>query len=423
MAPVRDLSAAQLAFQIVGGDVDQFIVVRYRGTEGLCRLFRFEIDVISPDSNIDVDKIIGTSAILMVQSQFGDRTFHGLVSRFECFGEGAGSSRRTSNSPRSWLLTHRYQSRIFQQKTVPEIVSQVFKDAGISADCLKQKLNGTYNPREYCVQYRETDYNFVCRLMEEEGIWWYFEHSKESHVMIMADAPSNYTPIDDDPSLAYMPIMGLEPQVEHVFRFRRSQTVRPGVVTLRDFNFERPDLDLQTKQDLGRDSASSSATTRANTRSSRKARNWPSSAARSSRPAVSPPSARATAADLPRRTFQLTGHPATACNDSYVITSIAYQGQQATDMASIYAATQSQALRSDLVQSLVTACQTDNPQVRAGGGNPSSRLPARPRTPRYSRRSCRWLYHSGQIVRDLATAAQALGGSPLRALAFAGLWS
>ena len=92
--------------------------------------------------------------------------------------------------PRLWLLTHRYQSRIFQQKTVPDIVQAVFTGAGLTSDQFKLTLNETYEPREYCVQYRETDFNFVCRLLEEEVPWGPLMRKVSEETSISRHAPS-----------------------------------------------------------------------------------------------------------------------------------------------------------------------------------------------------------------------------------------
>ena len=134
-----------------------------------------------------------------------------------------------------------------------DIVSDVLTKAGFSSDRFKFVLSGSYQPREYCVQYRETDYNFICRLLEEEGIWWYFEQSKDSHVLVMADATAAYKPITGEADVPFVPPSGMAHETEHIFRFRLGQAVRPGAVMLTDFNFKNPKLKLDAKADAGRD--------------------------------------------------------------------------------------------------------------------------------------------------------------------------
>ena len=119
MALIRDLSSAQLAFQISGGAADQFVVIRYRGTEGLCQLYRFEIDLSTTEQQVAFDDIVGKAAVLSVNTAKGTRWFHGIVSRFELTGEMPGRLQfRAELVPAIWTLTHRYNSRIFQNKKV-----------------------------------------------------------------------------------------------------------------------------------------------------------------------------------------------------------------------------------------------------------------------------------------------------------------
>src|ERR1044071_7922724 len=123
MPLMRDLSTAQMAFQIGGEGADQFLVVRFRGTEGLCQLFRFEIDMVCTDDTVDFESYVGKSAVLSVNSSNGTRWFHCILSRFELTNETVGQCYfRAELVPTVWTLTHRYSSRIFQDKTVPEII-------------------------------------------------------------------------------------------------------------------------------------------------------------------------------------------------------------------------------------------------------------------------------------------------------------
>ncbi len=176
MVLARDLSTAQITFQVTGMTAADFDVVRYRGTEGLCQLYRFEIELSTSLETVSFDAIVGKPAVLSINTDYGTRFFHGIVGRFEMTGEQEDRTYyRAELVPAVWLLTHRYGCRIFQEKTVPEIIGDVLDRAGIASDRYTLTMERTYTPRTYCVQYRETDYNFICRLMEEEGIRWYFE--------------------------------------------------------------------------------------------------------------------------------------------------------------------------------------------------------------------------------------------------------
>ena len=111
----------------------------------------------------------------------------------------------------------------------------------------------TYQPREYCVQYRESDFNFICRLMEEEGISYFFEHTDDSHVLVMADAASAYVPIAEPAKVLFHEPIGAVPTEEYVYQYRYAEEIRPGAVVLRDFDFAKPSLTLQAEAQADQD--------------------------------------------------------------------------------------------------------------------------------------------------------------------------
>ena len=426
MALVRDLSSAQLAFQVAGGEVDRFHVVRYCGTEGLCQLYRFEIELVSVETAFAFDDVVGKSAVLSINTAQGQRWFHGVISRFEMTGETSGQTYfRTELVPAVWLLTHRYNSRIFQGKTVPEIISDVLIKGGIPSDRFSLAgLERTYEARDYCCQYRETDYNFICRLMEEEGIWWYFSQSQDGHVLMLADGISAYQAIEGEAALPYQPPTGLNvEEQEHVSRFRLGQCVRPGAVVLNDFNFENPGLDLQAKCDAGRDTAfefsdypgeyvkQDVGTTLAGLRAEEFESGRILGVGRSNSYRFSP-----------GKTFELTEHPSESLNLPYLLTSITHRGRQTTTRGYADFNGQSGILSPSVYHSLRQATQHEDRTIkdlaeallhlatRLRSGDPTAR-----------RALTNWLFHAGQVARDHSNTAIAQGGSPLEALAIPNL--
>jgi Rhs element Vgr protein len=415
MALARDLSKAQIAFQVAGRDVDQFQVVRYRGTEGLCQLYRFEIELAALEEGIILDSLVGKPAVLSINTAAGERWFHGIIGRMEVVNETVGQTYfRAELVPGVWLLTHRYHSRIFQGKTVKEIVAQVLTEGGVPTDRVKYVLSGTYAAREYCVQYRETDYSFISRLMEEEGIWWCFEHSQDKHVLVIADAASAYTPIEGDANLIYRAPSGMNVETEHIYRFRIGQAVRPGAVVLNDFNFEKPKIKLEGKDDAGRDQALEF----------------------SDHPGEFPDQARGTALAKLRkeefqasriigaglsnckrlssgRTFTLAEYPSASFNGAYLVTEITHEGKQATLRTST-GDSRTSILDARVHQSLIAARENENPaigQLAEALLQVTSRLRAGDPTAR--RALTAWLYHAGQVSKDLPSTAAASGGNPL----------
>ena len=424
MPLVQDLSLSQLAFQVGGGDVDRFQVVRYHGSEGLCQLYRFEIDLVAPETGVALDEIVGKSAVLSINTLHGTRWFHGLISRFDLTEHAPGQTcYRATLVPMVWLLTQRYNCRIFQNKTTQEIINDVLTQAGIAVDRFKFMLQRQYEPREYRVQYRETDYNFICRLMEEEGIWWYFEQTQDAHMLTMADATSAYAPLEGDATLPFVPAAGLVNEEEHVFQFRLSQAVRPGAVVLNDFNFERPALKLEARSAAGHDSSLEffdypgeyAAQAAGRTLAEIRVQEFDAGRVLGM--------GRSTAHGLaPGRTFQLSEHPVVALNTDYLITAAVHQGKQAVARSTTTFHSRDTVLDARVHESLLTALRDENETTRQMA-EALLQISARLQTgdPTAHPALTHWVYHAGQVSRDLASLAVAGGDGPSAALALSNL--
>jgi type VI secretion system secreted protein VgrG len=222
---------------------DVLLLESFSGTEGVSELFRFEVRLLADVTRtIDFDAIVGKAVTVRVFTPNGERFFNGLVSRFS---EGSSDSTFTTYYaeivPWLWMLTQTADCRIFQDKSVPDIISQIFKDLGFTDFALH--LNKSYAPREYCVQYRETDFNFVTRLMEQYGIFYYFEHENAKHTLVLADTPAAHQPCPLQPKARFHAEAGT--LTEHIVTdWRLEQSVRPGKYALTDYNFEMPSVSL-----------------------------------------------------------------------------------------------------------------------------------------------------------------------------------
>ncbi len=175
---------------------DELLPTAFRGTEGMSRLFSFEVVAVSHNQAITFEKIVGKSVTLAVRLQDGtERYFTGIVNRFSQAGTSHQQDKevhfteyRATVVPWLWLLTLTENSKIFQDKSVPDIVEAVFQKRGFQkGKDYAFRLRGSYDKRVYCVQYRETDFHFVSRLLEEEGIHYFFEHGKGQHTLVVAD--------------------------------------------------------------------------------------------------------------------------------------------------------------------------------------------------------------------------------------------
>jgi type VI secretion system secreted protein VgrG len=231
---------------------DTLLVTGFRGTETLSSLFLFEIDLIAENSTqVDFSKLVGKEITLKVSTpgSGSDSEWRYVDGICAVFSQGERNDRFTRFTaevvPKVWLLTQQSQSRIFQQKSVPDILKAVL--TGI--DC-SWKLQGQYEPREYCVQYRETDFDFASRLMEEEGIYYYFDHSESGHKMIVADTPQGHDAVPGLTTVRYGMVEGGARKADHIYEWRKIQSLRTAKYTLWDHNFQQPTQNLEAKTDI-----------------------------------------------------------------------------------------------------------------------------------------------------------------------------
>ena len=220
------------------------------------------MELVSENPEIAFDAVVGKPVSLTIRGKVVDgveqdpRYLHGLIAGLE---QGKIWERRTSYFmkivPRFWILANRVDTRVFQDVTVPDIIKDVFENAAVPANATRKELKDTYAKREYCVQYQESDWSFVSRLMEEEGISFFFEHTDKDHVLVLADDGSAFAEIDNDPTVAYRDASGQQTGEDVVTDFRFSQSVRKGSVLLRDYNFMKPktNLDATTQSDVSPD--------------------------------------------------------------------------------------------------------------------------------------------------------------------------
>src|SRR5690349_2686976 len=173
-------------------------------SSGLSRLDEMELELLSDRSDIDPAALLGKPLGVHVTLRDGaKRHFHGYVVRFGMARpQGRRHGWRASVRPWPWFMTRTTDCRIFQDMTVPEIVKAVFADHSAVAD-FEQKLVRSYRQWVYCVQYRETDFDFVARLLEHEGIYWYVRHDESRHTLVLVDDAGAHTATPACKSLDY----------------------------------------------------------------------------------------------------------------------------------------------------------------------------------------------------------------------------
>lgn len=236
---------------------DELMISSMQGSEQLGRLFEFDLDLYSENPEIKIDAILARNVtVKLILANNETRCFNGIVSRFSQSGvatEGTMHSYQATLRPWLWFLTRTADCRIFQELSVPDIIKQVFRDSGFSD--FEDKLSDSYRTWEYCVQYRETDFNFVSRLMEQEGIYYYFEHEEGKHTLILCDGYSAHSVISGEPELPYYSGGGGQGQLEHISEWQISREVQPGAYALNDYDFKRPKASLRVSRPIKRDHA------------------------------------------------------------------------------------------------------------------------------------------------------------------------
>ena len=234
---------------------DRLVLDTLSYEDALGRPFECTIDVLSEDHSIDDQDLLGTSLTVSHEPVDGRKHFiNGLVSEVAYFGIFKDYSRyQIIIRPWFWFLKHTTDSRIFQKKSVPEIISVICKDTHSFTD-FKITLNGKFEKRDYCVQYRESDFDFVSRLLEEEGIYYYTDHTEEKHTLVFVDDSASHKPIkgDTQDKVEFRSPGKAPVDLKHISEWTFSSRVQPTNVTLNDYNFEEPKADLAAKSTITR---------------------------------------------------------------------------------------------------------------------------------------------------------------------------
>lgn len=225
---------------------DVLLLRSMSASDQMGRMFRYELSLYSEkDEAIKIDKILGQNVTVKMDiSPSGTRYFNGHVSRFaQVDSDGRMASYRATVVPWLWFLTRTADCRIFQGMTVPDIIKKVFRDKGFSD--FEEALDGTYTPWDYCVQYRETDFNFVSRLMEQEGIYYYFKHTESKHTLVLSDSRGAHEPFPDFEKIRYRPKDQRLEDRQYVWGLALEQEVQTGAYALNDFDFVAPRKQLR----------------------------------------------------------------------------------------------------------------------------------------------------------------------------------
>jgi len=231
----------------LGADVLLFHGMHAR--EELGRMGEYQLDLLSRKGDINLDDILGKNVtVKLALPDDKTRYYNGYVTRFSQGGKDGFYHRYFAVvRPWLWFLTRTADCRIFQEMTVPDIIKKVFGDHE-TAD-FKLELTNPYRKWTYCVQYRETDFNFVSRLMEEEGIYYYVKHTDGHNTVVLTDSYSGHATFPGAKEIHFIsPEKLARPDIEHISSWDFAREIQPGVYVHDDYDLERPSVELQTKK-------------------------------------------------------------------------------------------------------------------------------------------------------------------------------
>jgi len=222
---------------------DVLLFAGMQGKEQLGRLSSFTVNLVSTDKAVKIADVLGKPLTVSVMLSDGStkRHFNGIVTHFRCTGwSGDEAAYEATVQPGLWLLSRRSDCRIFQDKSVPDIVKEVCAAYGANVGLSVDLLSNSYPALPYCVQYRETDLDFVCRLLEGAGIYFYFTHSSDSHSMVLADSYGAHRPIPGYGALKYADRAArATDRAESVSAWSAGGAITSSTYVLNDFDFEK----------------------------------------------------------------------------------------------------------------------------------------------------------------------------------------
>jgi len=227
---------------------DTLLITKLKGREAISELYHFEIECLAAiGTEVDFSQLLGQDASVVIGlADGGKRYFNGIVSWIsEDDRDDFFTIYHAEIVPRAWLLTHRKQSRIFQHMTVPDILKKVLTGIDTSFE-----IQGTFEPRDYCVQYRESDFDFACRLMEEEGIFYFFKHDESGHKMVLGNTVQCHPKVPGPSTAIFEKVIGEVRPEDRVLEWAKYQELRAGKTTLWDHNFELPHKHLEADKEI-----------------------------------------------------------------------------------------------------------------------------------------------------------------------------
>lgn len=228
--------------------------LKFRGMHGhetLSQLFEFDVELVSDSHSLDMKQLLGKPITLEIETSGAKPRFlNGQVTRCVLVGREGATARhyiyRATLRPWLWYLTQTSDNKIFQNQSVPDVIEEVLGDYAFPYEL---KLSDSYRNWEYCVQYQETDFAFLSRLMEHEGIYYWFKHEDGKHTLMVTDDVTQHDKLPGYETLPYYgPDRAAVPQEEYVSSWEVSEQITPGAFATNDYHFKTPGAMLEARR-------------------------------------------------------------------------------------------------------------------------------------------------------------------------------
>ncbi|MDC9590225.1 type VI secretion system tip protein TssI/VgrG [Xenorhabdus sp. XENO-10] len=232
---------------------DTLIFNSLKGKEKLSTIYSFEVELFSKNKDVDIKELRNKPISIEIKNPANiaekSRFLSGIIREaIICdYYDEYYYLYKVIIQPTLFILTLNKDFRIWQKKTVPEIIKDVLNKHKVK---FKSELNSKYQPLEYCTQYKETDFDFLSRLMEREGIYYYFQHNKNDHTLILADSPQSHSMLPEYPSIEYYPNHSppKDNDKHYLYDWTVSYSITPKLYTMNDYNFLKPNALLKETQ-------------------------------------------------------------------------------------------------------------------------------------------------------------------------------
>lgn len=238
---------SKLKFKILGKNYTT-AVERFHAEEHISEIYEVSLWLVSEDK-IHFNDVIQQKGLFTICGD-KERHFHGIINNFTLTGKGGRFYFYQARIvPALWFLTLNKDFRIFQKRTTEEIVTAVLEENNILSDSYEFRLADKYPPKRYCSQYGESDFHFISRLLEEDGMFYFFEHTEDNHLLVFADDTAAYLDISGEATVNVHHDAGMIPENEVIETFGYVRGIRPGKVTQTNYNFKRPSLPLKVNKE------------------------------------------------------------------------------------------------------------------------------------------------------------------------------